>query len=165
MKICLLSDTHGILDDVVLKHIHWSDEIWHAGDIGSFEVLKKMQSLKPLRAVSGNIDGKDISLQVPELNHFQVEGLNIMIFHIGGYPPRYNKTSRELIKNYKPDVFITGHSHILKVMKDRDNDLIYLNPGAAGHQGFHKKRTLLRFRIEQGTLKDLEVAELGFRGR
>ena len=165
MKICLLSDTHSHLDDSILKQAQWSDEIWHAGDIGENSVLEELESIKKVRGVYGNIDGHYIRSALPEVNTFEIQGLKFMMVHIGGYPPKYNKYSKSLILEYKPDVFVTGHSHILKVMRDKAAKLIYLNPGAAGQYGFHKKRTLLRFKIELGSLIDLEIVELGLRGR
>ena len=164
MKVCLISDNHSYHDEMIERHFKWANEIWHAGDIGDAELLDKMSSFGKLRAVSGNIDGKDITSRIPELLVFELEGVKVMILHIGGYPPRYNKNSKTLLDEHKPDLFIAGHSHILKVMNDKERKLLYLNPGAAGIQGFHKKRTLLRFKIEKGTVKDLELVQLGDRG-
>ena len=165
MKICLLSDTHHHLDDGIRTHLDWADEIWHAGDIGNAGLLDELEKFCTTRAVWGNIDGADLRVRLPELNSFEVDGLKVSIFHIGGHPPRYNAVSAKILDELRPDIFIAGHSHILKVMRDQDRKLIYMNPGAAGQHGFHKIRTLLRFNIEEGVLKNLEVVELGKRGK
>lgn len=164
-KIGLLSDTHGYLDPAVLEHFKACDEIWHAGDVGNPEVIEKLEAFKPLRAVSGNIDGQAVRLLAPVDQRFEVEGLAIWITHIGGYPPRYNPTVKSQLRNAPPDIFVCGHSHILRVMRDPAlGKLLYLNPGAAGREGFHKMRTLLRFSLDAGKVKDMEVVELGLRG-
>ncbi len=159
MKILLLSDTHSHIDDWILKHVSWADEIWHAGDIGDLTVTDAISSIKPLQAVWGNIDNATARQQFSEHNRFQRDGLDIWITHIGGYPGRYNTRVRDLIHHNPPDIFICGHSHILKVVRDKKLDLIHFNPGAAGMHGFHKKRTMLRFEIVQGELQNLEVVE------
>ncbi|GHB82462.1 metallophosphoesterase family protein [Persicitalea jodogahamensis] len=164
-RIGLISDTHGYLDEAVFDHFKACDEIWHAGDIGTGEIITKLEAFKPLRAVSGNIDGQSIRAMVPENQHFEVEGVHIWITHIGGYPPRYNPQVRPALRAQTPDIFVCGHSHILRVMRDPAlSNMLYLNPGAAGKEGFHKMRTLLRFSIESGKVKDMEVVELGLRG-
>lgn len=162
-KILLLSDTHSYIDDQILKHAHWSDEIWHAGDIGTIEVTDKLKSVKPVRAVYGNIDNSDIRSEFPLDNKFEVEGVSVWITHIGGYPNKYYHRVKEALKENPPKLFITGHSHILKVMHDKKLGLLHMNPGAAGKHGFHQVRTMLRFIIEKGEIKNLEVIELGTR--
>ncbi len=164
MKIGLLSDTHGHLDDKVFKHFADCDEIWHAGDVGTLEVAQKLEQFKPIRAVYGNIDGQDIRISCPKHAKFMCEGLKIWITHIGGYPPRYNKEMLSLLRKNPPDVLICGHSHILKIMKDpKLNNLLYLNPGAAGIHGFHKVKTLIRFEINDKKISNMQVIELGRR--
>lgn len=159
MKILLLSDTHSHIDDWILKHVSCADEIWHAGDIGDLTVTDAISAIKPLQAVWGNIDNATARQQFSEHNRFKHDGLDIWITHIGGYPGRYNARVRDLIRQNPPDVFICGHSHILKVVRDKKLDLIHFNPGAAGMHGFHKKRTMLRFEINSGKLENLEVVE------
>ncbi|QSE96019.1 metallophosphoesterase family protein [Fulvivirga lutea] len=163
MKIGLLSDTHGHLDDRVFHHFKECDEIWHAGDIGTIEVLEKLEAFKPTRAVFGNIDGQKIRSATSEDLWFNCDGLTVWITHIGGYPPKYNRRTKEILKTKSPDLFICGHSHILKVIKDPNHNLLHMNPGAAGIQGFHKVKTLMRFDIEQKEIKNLQVIELGKR--
>ena len=160
LKIGLLSDTHAWWDDKYAEYFADCDEIWHAGDIGSEEVANKLSALKPLRAVCGNIDGYPIRIQYPVVLHFTVEGIKVMMTHIGGYPGRYDSRARELIDRYRPDIFVCGHSHILKVMRDDKRNMLTINPGAAGIQGFHVVRTALRFRIEDGRIHSMEVFEL-----
>lgn len=165
MKIGLISDTHGYLDQQVFHYFEDCDEIWHAGDIGSMEVAEQLEQFKPFRAVWGNIDGKEFRARYPEHQHFSCEGLKVWMTHIGGKPPRYSKGIRSLLLEQKPDLFICGHSHILRVMTDEKLDrLLYINPGAAGLQGFHKMRTLLRFDIQQAKISNMQVVELGRRG-
>ncbi len=159
MKILLLSDTHSHMDDWIMRHVSWADEVWHAGDIGDLKVTDAISAIKPLQAVWGNIDSATARQQFPEHNRFNRDGLDIWITHIGGYPGRYNARVRDLIRQNPPDVFICGHSHILKVVRDKNLNLIHFNPGAAGIHGFHKKRTMLRFEINQGELQNLEVVE------
>jgi hypothetical protein len=165
MKIGLLSDTHGDLDPKVLSHFARCDEIWHAGDIGP-GVVVQLEAFKPLRAVYGNIDDKDMQLRFPEDLRFDVEGINIWMTHIGGVPPRYNPRISKLLKAKIPDIFICGHSHILKIMRDAEkNNMLFLNPGAAGNHGFHSIKTMLRFDIVGGRVLNMEVIELGKRGQ
>ena len=158
-RILLLSDTHGYIDEQVLKHAAQADEVWHAGDIGNLTVTDKLKAIKPLRAVFGNIDGDKARLEFPEHNRFKCEGLDIWITHIGGYPGRYDRRVRDQIRLHPPDIFICGHSHILKVMQDKKNRLLHMNPGAIGKHGFHKARTMLRFKIDGKDISDLEVIE------
>lgn len=165
MKIGLLSDTHGYLDPKVFHYFSDCDELWHAGDIGSLEVLDQLEQFKPLRAVWGNIDGKEIQGRCPEHQEFSCEGLKVWMTHIGGKPPRYSKGILPRLKELQPDIFVCGHSHILRVLSDAPrNNLLYLNPGAAGQQGFHRMRTLLRFEVNKGKVNNMQVVELGKRG-
>ena len=164
-KIGLLSDTHSYIDDNILNHFKDCDEIWHGGDIGRIEVADTIAAFKPLRAVYGNIDNKEVRATYPLNLRFQVEELDVFITHIGGYPPRYNKRVREILTKNPPDLYICGHSHILKVMPDKKLGLIHMNPGACGHIGFHHMRTLIRFTINGKKISDVEVIELGRRGR
>jgi putative phosphoesterase len=160
MRIGLISDTHGYLDDAVFKHFDQCDEIWHAGDFGSLELADQLNSFKPLKGVYGNIDGGDIRSVYPEKIRFYCEQTSVLMTHIGGYPGKYDSRIREEILNNTPGVFISGHSHILKVMYDKKANCLHLNPGAAGKQGWHKVRTLLRFSISDEKIHNLEVVEL-----
>ncbi|WBU88501.1 metallophosphoesterase family protein [Cellulophaga omnivescoria] len=160
-KILLLSDTHGHIDDAILKYVKQADEVWHAGDIGNLNVTDKIKKLKPLRAVYGNIDDDKARLEFPLDNKFMCEKVAVWITHIGGYPDKYNVRIREEIKVNSPKIFISGHSHILKVMFDKKLNLLHMNPGACGKHGFHQVRTMLRFTINGEDIKDLEVIELG----
>ncbi|KAA9346010.1 metallophosphoesterase family protein [Adhaeribacter soli] len=163
MKIGLLSDTHSYLDDRILHHLSACDEIWHAGDFGNLEVSDTLASLKPLRGVYGNIDEQTIRQIHPKVNRFTVEGLDVLMTHIGGYPGKYHPDIRNEIQQNPPKLFITGHSHILKVMPDKKLGLLHLNPGAAGRHGFHKVRTMMLFEINAGKIENLQVVELGKR--
>jgi putative phosphoesterase len=162
-KILLLSDTHGHMDDTILKYARQADEIWHAGDIGNLAVTDKLSAIKPLRGVYGNIDDHIIQKEFPLDNRFYCEGVNVWITHIGGYPNKYNFRIRAKINSEPPKLFISGHSHILKVMWDKKLGLLHMNPGACGKIGFHKIRTMLRFTIDGEEIKDLEIVELGKR--
>ena len=163
-KILLLSDTHGHLDPKIHKYINDVDEVWHAGDIGSTAVANEISKLKTLKGVYGNVDGHELRSQFPENQIFSCQGVKVLITHIGGYPGRYNSRVKKLIDEEKPQLYICGHSHILKVMKDRKNKLLHMNPGACGIQGFHKLKTLLRFKLNKGKIENLEAIELGKRG-
>lgn len=163
-KILLLSDTHGHMDDKILKYAKEADEIWHAGDIGNLEVMDTLQKIKPVKGVYGNIDENKIQLEYPLDNRFNCEEVDVWITHIGGYPNKYNVRIREEIKINPPKLFISGHSHILKVMWDKKLNLLHMNPGACGIHGFHQIRTMLRFAIDKENIKDLEIIELGKRG-
>ena len=158
-KILLLSDTHSYIDDAILKHVKQADEVWHVGDIGNLEVTDSIKSLKPLRAVYGNIDDEKARLEFPLDNRFMCEGVDVLMTHIGGYPNRYNVRIRNVIKQNPPQLFISGHSHILKVMPDKKLNLLHMNPGAAGKHGFHNVRTMLRFTIDDRKIENLEVIE------
>ncbi len=159
-KILLLSDTHGHVDDTILKYVDLADEVWHAGDIGDLLVTDEIKKRKPLRAVYGNIDGAQARAEFPLHNRFVCEGLDVWITHIGGYPGKYVPGIKAQLAQNPPKLFICGHSHILKVMPDRSLDLLHMNPGAAGISGFHKVRTMLRFEIDNGKVQNLEVVEI-----
>ncbi|MCJ7466875.1 MAG: metallophosphatase family protein [Maribacter sp.] len=162
-KILLLSDTHSHMDEAILKYAEQADEIWHAGDIGSLAVIDALAALAPIRAVYGNIDDHQIQNEFPLDNRFTCEGVAVYMTHIGGYPPKYNARTREIIKKDPPKLFICGHSHILKVMWDKKMGVLHMNPGACGKYGFHEVRTMLRFVIDGADIKDLEIVELGQR--
>ncbi|WP_438989639.1 metallophosphoesterase family protein [Polaribacter sp.] len=163
-KILLLSDTHSFIDAKILKFVKQADEVWHAGDIGNLSVTDAIKDLKPLRAVYGNIDDKDARAEFPLDNKFELENVTVWMTHIGGYPNKYNQRIRDEIQQKPPKIFIAGHSHILKVQFDKKLNLLHLNPGAAGNHGFHKIRTMLRFCLENGEIKNLEIIELAKRG-
>lgn len=159
-KIGLLSDTHGLWDTKFEEYFKDCDEIWHAGDIGTLELADKFEALKPFRAVFGNIDDYAIRQIYPEILRFVVDGVDVFMTHIGGFPGRYNnKIKQELFSN-PPQLFISGHSHILRVMYDNQINCLHMNPGAAGNHGFHQVRTILRFIIDNGNIRDLEVVEI-----
>ncbi len=160
-RIGLLSDTHGYWDEKYKKYFSECDEIWHAGDIGTVEVADKLAEIAPLRAVYGNIDGGDLRYMFGEKYRFKCEEVDVLMKHIGGYPGRYDASIRGLIYASPPRLFISGHSHMLKVMYDKTLNCLHINPGAAGQYGFHKVRTLVRFVIDGSEIKDLEVIELG----
>lgn len=162
-KILLISDTHSYLDEKLFKYIQTVDEVWHAGDIGNIPVCTEIEKLKPLRAVYGNIDGQDVRKSYPENNIFVCEQVKVFITHIGGYPNRYNLEAKKIIEQEKPNLFICGHSHILKVMYDKKYNLLHLNPGACGIHGFHQVKTVLRFAIDGTEIKNMEIIELGKR--
>lgn len=162
-KILLLSDTHGHIDDTILKYVDQADEVWHAGDIGDLIVTDTLKKHKPLRAVFGNIDGDKARMEFPLNNRFMCEDVDVWITHIGGYPGKYSPAVKSEIAVNPPKLFITGHSHILKVMFDKKLNLLHMNPGACGVSGFHQVRTMLRFVIEGDKIKDLEVIEIGKR--
>jgi uncharacterized protein len=164
IRVALISDTHSYLDEHILGFCAECDEIWHAGDLGSTAVAERLEACRPLRAVFGNIDDRDLQLRFPEDLHFEVEGLRVWMTHIGGYPGRYSKRVKDALPEYKPGLFICGHSHILKAMPDRAFGLLHLNPGACGQEGFHHMRTMMRFNVAEGVVQDLQVIELGKRG-
>lgn len=164
VSIGLLSDTHSYFDESILSYFENVDEIWHAGDIGSLEIFKKLQDFKPTRAVFGNIDDNETRWTLKEDEIFEIEGLKIYLTHIGGVPSSFNPRTRKIIKEQKPDIFICGHSHIVLVKKDpKNNDMVCLNPGAAGKHGFHKIRTIMRFCLNQKKITNLELITLGNR--
>ena len=159
-KILLLSDTHGHVDDHMMKYVKESDEVWHAGDIGTTQVTDTISSQKPLRAVFGNIDNHELRFRFPEELLFECEDINIYMTHIGGRPGRYAKGISKKIKSIKPKIFICGHSHILKIQYDKVNQLLFINPGAIGKHGFHKVRTMVRFEIDKSDIKTMGVIEV-----
>lgn len=160
LKILLLSDTHSFIDEKVLNYCKAADEVWHAGDIGSIEVTNRIREVSTLRAVYGNIDDKDIRSEFPLDNKFKVEEVHVWMTHIGGYPYRYNPRVREALTVHPPKLFISGHSHILKVQYDKKLQLLHMNPGAVGNHGFHKVKTMLRFEIDKADIKNLEIIEI-----
>lgn len=160
-RIGLLSDTHGYLDENIFRHFEDVDEIWHAGDFGSLALADALSSFKPLRGVYGNIDDRDIRDRFGETAYFTCEGVAVFMTHIGGYPGKYSPMVKKAYRDHPFSLFISGHSHILKVMYDQDWECLHINPGAAGRQGWHKVRTLVRFRLEGREICQLEVIELG----
>ncbi len=159
-KIGLLSDTHTFFHPEIPVFFKDVDEIWHAGDIGNLDVVSKLQAFKPLRAVYGNIDGHEIRMQCPEILIFDCEDMKVMMMHIGGYPGHYTPQATNLLKQHNPDLFITGHSHILKVIYDKKHSLLHVNPGAAGKSGWHQLITLIRFTIDRNEIQEMEIREL-----
>ena len=160
-RIGLLSDTHSFLDEAVFEHFKNCDEVWHAGDFGEGVAQGLTSRVTLLRGVYGNIDGQDIRTEFPEQLVFMCEEVKVMMRHIGGYPPRYNAETKKELLIHQPQLFISGHSHILKIMFDDKLQCLHMNPGAAGKQGWHKVRTLIRFKIDGKEMKDCEVIELG----
>lgn len=165
LHIGLLSDTHGFLDPAIFSYFGECDEIWHAGDFGPVAILDELKAFKPLRGVWGNIDGPEVRASVPRELDWECAGMRIYMTHSTGYPGAWNKRAKTQLTRLRPGLVICGHSHILKVMRDQALGLIHLNPGAAGHHGWHSIRTILRFKIEAGKLSNLEAIELGQRGR
>lgn len=162
-RIALLSDTHNYLEPKIFKYLDSCDQIWHAGDIGTIAVTDELSKIKPVIAVYGNIDGQDVRKVHPKNQRFMCEGVDVLITHIGGYPDRYSVDALTEIRAKPPQLFICGHSHILKVVFDKKYNLLHINPGAAGIHGFHKVKTMVRFTIDADKIKDLEVIELGLR--
>lgn len=162
-RIGLISDTHGYLDEKVFEHFKDCDEVWHIGDFGTIELANRLAAFKPFKGVYGNIDGAGIRSIYPEQLVFMCEEVKVMIRHIGGSPPKYNPETRKELKLHQPQLFISGHSHILKVIYDTSTNCLHINPGAAGKQGWHTVRTLIRFVIDGNEMKDCEVVELGAR--
>lgn len=160
-KIGLISDTHNHLEEGIFKHFEKVDEIWHAGDIGTITLANTLKDFKPLKAVYGNIDGYDIRSEYPKELFFYCEEVKVFMIHIGGYPGRYTKGVKKQIETEKPQLFISGHSHILKIIYDQQLNCLHMNPGAAGIQGFHKIKTLIRFSVDGKNIKDCEIIELG----
>ena len=158
-RIGLLSDTHSVLDERIFTWFEQCDEVWHAGDIGNLRIAEALEEFRPLRAVYGNIDGTEIRNRYPENLRFECEGVDTLITHIGGYPGKYAPRVRPMLQTNPPKLFICGHSHILKVMPDKSSGLLHINPGACGKEGFHKVKTIIRFSLESGRIKDLEVIE------
>jgi len=152
------------MDEKIISYVKQSDEVWHAGDVGKTEVLDTLESLRPLRVVYGNIDGHKVRSRSKEVLAFVCEGVRVVMTHIAGYPGKYNPSARTVIEKHQPQLFICGHSHILKVMRDKKSNHLHMNPGAVGISGFHKFRTFLRFELDQGQIKNVEAVELGLRG-
>lgn len=161
MRIALLSDTHGYIDSNWNQYFESCDEIWHAGDFGTLEVLDYLKAIRPVRAVWGNIDNHLLRTELPETQVFVTNGIKVLMTHIGGYPGKYESRARRLIEFHRPGLFICGHSHILRVIYDKKYQLLSMNPGAAGIHGFHKIKTMLRFTILEGRVLDAEVIEMG----
>lgn len=159
-RIGILSDTHGYWDDRYLEYFAECDEIWHAGDIGSYDLIRRLEEFRPVKAVCGNCDGGDTRKTYPEILEWECENTHVMMTHIGGYPGKYAPGIRRILEEKHPQLFIAGHSHILKVLFDQQLNLLYINPGAAGIMGWHKVRTLIRVTISEGNFSNLEVIEL-----
>jgi uncharacterized protein len=164
-RVALISDNHSYFGEEILSQISDCDQVWHAGDVGAFESIKPLMQNKVFKGVYGNVDGQDVRLEFPKELYFSCEELSVFMVHIGGYPGSYKPGIKQKLMELKPDLFISGHSHILKVIRDKELNLIHLNPGAYGHHGFHKFRTLLKFDIDGKTIKNLAAIELGMRGR
>lgn len=166
LKIILLSDTHSFLQESAFSFLAEADEIWHAGDIGDIKLIDRLAQIKPVRAVHGNIDDQTVRLEYPQDLFFTIQGLRFWMTHIGGYSEHYHPSVKKILEQQPPDVFICGHSHILRVMRDKKyNNMLTLNPGAAGEHGFHSVKTMLRFSIANGKIDNMEVIELGKRGK
>ena len=162
-KVLVISDTHSYIDDRIIKYASEADYVIHAGDIGSFDVIRKLKSVSKVHFVYGNIDGNEIRSESNKFEFFKLNDLKILLTHISGKTPKYNKETLIKIKEHNPDLLIAGHSHILKIQYDKINKLVFLNPGAAGRHGFHLKRTMLRFEIKLNKIENLEIIELGSR--
>ena len=159
-QISLLSDTHGVLDERFIPHLKDSDEIWHAGDIGTINIYDELCKLSKVRAIYGNIDNHKLRIILNEELLFKCEEVNIFMTHIAGYPGKYSKGITHKIEMYKPNLIISGHSHILKVMNDKKNNLLFMNPGAAGNYGIHKVKTIVKFNIDGKDIKELKIIEV-----
>jgi uncharacterized protein len=162
-KIGLISDTHNFLDEAVFKHFELCDEIWHAGDFGNATLAEKLAAFRPLKGVYGNIDGYDVRSMYPELLRWKCEDVEVLMCHIGGYPGKYAPLVKAEMKRSAPKLFISGHSHILKVIYDKEFDCLHINPGAAGREGWHKVRTIVLVNIDKSDIKDCRIVELGKR--
>ncbi len=158
-QIGIMSDTHGFLNPSLNEFFKDCDEIWHAGDWGNIELVNSLEAFKPMRGVYGNIDGQEIRLRYPEINYFQIEGISVLMIHIGGYPGHYSPRFKNIMKNQPIDLMICGHSHILRVMRDQNNHWMHINPGACGNHGFQSVNTAVRLKIDKTKLLDLEVWE------
>lgn len=161
MRIGLMSDTHGFLDEAIFEYFGECDEVWHAGDVGPVDVLDRLRSFKPTRGVFGNVDGTEVRTELSENLSWTCEGVRVYMTHIGGYPGNYSRKAKEIIERDRPELFICGHSHILKVVRDPKLQLLHMNPGACGRVGWHQVRTLLRFTVEAGKISNAEAIELG----
>ena len=164
-KIGIISDTHNHLDERIVSHLSDVDEIWHAGDIGEYGIIEQLEDITTVRAVYGNIDGQGIRDQCPENLIFEIDGLKVVITHIGGYPYKYTSRVRKLLETERPNLYICGHSHITKILPDKKLNLLHINPGAAGTHGFHHIRTLVKVDIRDGKMENLRVVELGKRSQ
>lgn len=160
VKIGVLSDTHGFVDPKVLEFFKDCDQVWHAGDIGNEETANKLEQFKPLKAVFGNIDGTEIRMRFKIREYFTCEEVSVLITHIGGYPGHYEQGIPAILTELKPQIFVCGHSHILKVIHDKKYNLLHLNPGASGNSGFHTLKTALRFQIDGKSISNMEVLEI-----
>jgi hypothetical protein len=165
MRIGVISDTHSWVDPAVYEHFAGVDEIWHAGDAGSLEVITELEAFRPVKAVWGNCDDFKVRSATREYLSFMIARKRVLIIHIGGYPGHYSPRALELIMEHKPDIFVCGHSHILKVIFDKKFNMLCVNPGSAGRTGMHKVKTVIRFSVEDDKISDMEVIELGSRGR
>jgi hypothetical protein len=166
MRIGLLSDSHGFLDDAIYTYFSACDELWHAGDFGPYDVVERLRAFKPLRGVYGNIDGADVRAGMPLDLEWQCEDVRVFMTHIGGYPGAYERRVKPLLAEKRPALFLSGHSHILRVMRDpKLGNMLHLNPGACGHHGWHRERTMIRFCIDGARIHGVEAIELGKRGR
>ena len=165
MHIAIISDNHSYIGDDIISNIQDVDEIWHAGDMGDLSSIDQLAAIKPLIGVYGNVDDHNTRAIYPLNQIFEREGIKVLMTHIGGYPPRYTDRVKNLLIKEKPYLYICGHSHICKVVKDTDLNIIHMNPGAYGHHGFHKFRTFIKMQITAGKIHDLKVVELGYRGR
>lgn len=164
-KILMLSDSHSHIDESIINHAKCSDEIWHAGDIGDIKIIDSLKKYSLVRAVHGNIDNSIIRNECPENIFFKCEDISVLITHIGGYPGKYSKKITKMLIEYKPKLFVCGHSHILKIIQDDKFKLLHINPGASGIVGFHKKRTMVKFEIDKAEIKNLYVIDLGDRSK
>jgi uncharacterized protein len=165
VRIGLLSDSHGFLDDAIFTYFAECDEVWHAGDFGPWTVVEQLRAFKPLRGVYGNIDGAEVRTEMPLALEWDCAGVCVYMRHIGGYPGAYERGVKAELASRRPNLFIAGHSHILRVMRDTQLGVLHMNPGACGHHGWHTMRTLLRFSIDDGRIHGVEAIELGKRGR
>ena len=164
-KILVISDTHSYVDNKIINYVKQADQVWHAGDLGKIEVLEKIENICKTIAVYGNIDNQLIRGELKEYEIFYCEGVKVLMIHIAGKPPIYNQKTNSLIRNERPKILVYGHSHILKVRFDKKNEVLLINPGAAGRHGFHKKRTMIRFEIDGNSIKNMEIIELGQRSK
>ena len=163
-RIGILSDTHGYWDDRYVTHLTDCDAIWHAGDVGYYEIIERLALIAPVRAVRGNADSGEVQRKCPDLDIFDVEGVRVLLTHIGGYPGRWAPGMKKLLRDKGIGLMVDGHSHILRVMYDKELALLHINPGAAGQQGWQKVRTMVKLTIDGTDMRDCEVIEFGVRG-
>ena len=159
-RIGVISDTHGSFEKKFEEFFSDCDELWHCGDWGDVSVVEKLKAIAPIRGVYGNIDGQDIRIEFPEFLTFEIEGIRVLMIHIGGYPGRYQQKVREIIVWWRPQIYLSGHSHILKVVYDKKNQLLHVNPGAAGNNGFHKVKTAVKFDLVQRNISNMKILEV-----